>query len=61
MASCKKDSNVPADGVLLKEKALNFAKQLDQLDSKALHCWQRNWKKGWFSYIYSLIFCLQIS
>ena len=46
MASCKKDSNVPTDGVLLKEKALNFAKQLDQLDSKALHCWLSNWKKG---------------
>ena len=46
MASCKKDSNVPTDGVLLKEKALNFAKQLDQLDSKALHYWLSNLKKG---------------
>ena len=34
------------DSVILKEKALEFAKALSVTEFKASDCWLRNWKKG---------------
>ena len=39
----KRSQNVPIDWVLLKEKTLDFAKQLGQLDFKASDCWLSKW------------------
>ena len=40
----KRSQYVPIDGVSLKEKALNFSKQLDHSGFKAADCWLSNWK-----------------
>ena len=42
MVLWKTSQNVQIDGVLLKEEALDFAKQLDQPDFKAWDCWLSN-------------------
>ena len=42
----KRSQNVLIDEVLLKEKALYFAKQLEQPDFKASDCCLSKWKTG---------------
>lgn len=53
----KMSQNVPIDRVLLKEKALNFAKQLDHPGFKASDCWLSNWKNK----VSSREFCKRIN
>ena len=49
MCNCfidKRSLEIPMDSVILKEKALEFAKALSVTEFKASDCWLRNWKKG---------------
>ena len=40
----KRSQQVPIDGVLLKEKAPEFAYDLGETEFKASDCWRSNWK-----------------
>ena len=41
----KKSRKIPIDGIIIKEKALGFAKALGITEFKASDCWLNNWKK----------------
>ena len=41
----KRSQEIPKDGVIIKEKALEFAKALGVTEFKASDCWFSNWKK----------------
>ena len=41
----KRSQKVPIDGIILKEKALEFAKTLGIKEFKASDCWLNKWKK----------------
>ena len=41
----KRSQKIPIDGAILKEKALEFAKALNETEFKASDCWLSNWKK----------------
>ena len=41
----KRRQKVPIDGIILKEKALEFAKRLGIREFKASHCWLNKWEK----------------
>ena len=41
----KRSQKVPIDGIILKEKALKFAKTLGIKEFKASDCWLNKWKK----------------
>ena len=41
----KRSQKIPIDGIILKEKALEFARALSVTEFKASDCWLNNWKK----------------
>ena len=41
----KRRQKVPIDGIILKEKALEYAKRLGIREFKASHCWLNKWEK----------------
>ena len=41
----KRSQKIPIDGIILREKALEFARALSVTEFKALDCWLNNWKK----------------
>ena len=41
-----RSQQIPIDGVILKEKAREFAKALGETEFNASNCWLSNWKKG---------------
>jgi len=41
----KRSQKIPIDGVIIKEKALEFAKALGETEFKASDCWLSKWKK----------------
>ena len=41
----KRSQKLPIDGIILKEKALEFAKALCVTEFKASDCWLNNWRK----------------
>ena len=41
----KRSRKVPIDGIILKEKALEFPKTLEIKEFKASDCWLKKWKK----------------
>ena len=42
----KRSQKSPIDGIIIKEKALEFAKALGVAEFKASDCWLNNWKKS---------------
>ena len=53
----KKSQKVPIDGIIFKEKALEFAKTLGIKEFKASDCWLNKWKKR-YKYNNSSLFAL---
>ena len=53
----KRSQKVPIDGIILKEKALEFAKALEIKKFKASDCWLNRWKKR-YKYNNSFLFAL---
>ena len=53
----KRSKKVPIDGIILKEKALEFAKTLGIKKFKASDCWLNKWKKR-YKYNNSFLFAL---
>ena len=51
----KRNQKVSIDGIILKEKALEFAKTLGIKEFKALDCWLSKWKKS-YKYNNSILF-----
>ena len=41
----KRSQEIPIDGAIIKEKALEFAKALGVIESNSSDCWLSNWKK----------------
>ena len=53
----ERSQKVPIDGIMLKEKALEFAKTLGIKEFKASDCWLSKWKKR-YKYNNSFLFAL---
>ena len=53
----ERSQKVPIDGIMLKEKALEFAKTLGIKEFKASDCWPSKWKKR-YKYNNSFLFAL---
>ena len=53
----KRCQKVPIDGIIVKEKALKFAKTLEIKEFKASDCWLNKWKKR-YKYNNSFLFAL---
>ena len=53
----KRSQKVPIDGIILKEKALEFEKTLRIKEFKASGCWLNKWKKR-YKYNNSFLFAL---
>ena len=53
----KRSQKVPIDGIILKEKDLEFAKTLRVKEFKASDCWLNKWKKR-YKYNNSFLFAL---
>ena len=53
----KRSQKVPIDGIILKEKDLEFAKTLGVKEFKASDCWLNKWKKR-YKYNNSFLFAL---
>ena len=57
----KRSQKIPIDGIIIKEKVLEFAKALGVTEFKASDCWFNNWKERYnlsifinFEYFYKL-------
>ena len=57
----KRSQKLPIDGIIIKEKALEFAKALGVTELKVSDCWLNNWKKRYslsifitFEYFYKV-------
>lgn len=53
-------SKLPIDGVLLKEKDLNFAHELGETAFKAYDCWLSNWKSRYAAFLFELSFYISM-